>query len=247
VNLYLLCSGCGSPASYCQLAAAAGFIYCRSLGGALTPTYSSRLYLFRVLLGACPSPFLQSRVLPACYSCSAYLFSIQSGNCPLLCYTSATVASLKTCWGEPPNLPTLAGLFIYSLCRCLPLPISPELKAPCPLCYMSFSVPCLLFSFFFFCRAGINLSRGLCWFTPGVAVGVLCATHLLTCWSAPPKQAMSQCLSAQEPSWLLRVLWHAVAMCVLEFCLIGSFSCQVWLQHLSKIFILQSSCYLLPP
>jgi hypothetical protein len=186
VNLYLLCSGCGSPASYCQLAAAAGFIYCRSLGGALTPTYSSRLYLFRVLLGACPSPFLQSRVLPACYSCSAYLFSIQSGNCPLLCYTSATVASLKTCWGEPPNLPTLAGLFIYSLCRCLLLPISPELKAPCPLCYMSFSVPCLLFSFFFFLQGWDQSVQGSMLVYPRGGCGsTVCHSfaHLLVCTS----------------------------------------------------------------
>jgi hypothetical protein len=60
---------------------------------------------------------------------------------------------------------------------------------PAPSAACSFSVPCLLFSiFFFFCMAGVSLSRGLCWVIPGVAVGKLCAAYLLTCWSASPKQ-----------------------------------------------------------
>jgi hypothetical protein len=76
------------------------------------------------------------------------------------------------------------------------------------------SLLCVLFSslfiiqgFFvwFFCRAVVILSRGLCWFIPGV--GTLCATYLLTCWSASPKQVWSQCLVAQEPSCFLSVKW----------------------------------------
>jgi hypothetical protein len=27
----------------------------------------------------------------------------------------------------------------------------------------------------------VSLSRGLCWFIPGVAVGIPCVTYLLTC------------------------------------------------------------------
>jgi hypothetical protein len=30
--------------------------------------------------------------------------------------------------------------------------------------------------------AGVRLSRGLCWFIPGVAVGIQHATYSLTCW-----------------------------------------------------------------
>jgi hypothetical protein len=46
-----------------------------------------------------------------------------------------------------------------------------------------------LFSFLFiiqfFCVGwGVNLSQGLGWFIPGVAVGIPHATYLLTCWSA---------------------------------------------------------------
>jgi hypothetical protein len=159
-------SGCSSPATYCQPAAAADFIYCISLGGAATPTYCSRLCLFTVLPGTCSSSFFQCRVLPACYSCSPYLFKVCAGKCPSptlwwSMHTSVTVASLvhsqiivgggqthllwQAClftvcvgncpsptlllsilhvshcckpflpqahWGQPPNPPSLAGLFI---------------------------------------------------------------------------------------------------------------------------------------
>jgi hypothetical protein len=44
-------------------------------------------------------------------------------------------------------------------------------------------------SFFFFCRVGVSLSRGLCWFFLGVAVGVLHVTYLLTCWCAKQPSA----------------------------------------------------------
>jgi hypothetical protein len=78
---------------------------------------------------------------------------------------------------------------------------------------MSFSILCLLFSsfvfaFFSFCRAGVSLSRGLCWFIPGVAVEIPHAVYLLTCWSASPKQVWSQHLVAWEPSCFLSTMWH---------------------------------------
>jgi hypothetical protein len=85
------------------------------------------------------------------------------------------------------------------------------LIAPRPLCCMYFSVTCLLFQYFFFCIAGVSLSRGLCWFIPEVAVGVLCATLLLTCWSVSPKQIWSQHLVVWEPSWFFSVTWHGEA------------------------------------
>jgi hypothetical protein len=88
----------------------------------------------------------------------------------------------------------------------LPFPHSPELQAPCPFRYMSFSVPCFLFSFF--PGVGVRLSRGLCWFIPEVSVGTLCAIYLLTCWSASPQQVRSQHLKAREPSWFPHILWH---------------------------------------
>jgi hypothetical protein len=118
------------------------------------------------------------------------------------------------------------------------------LKVPHPLCYMSFSVPCLFFSFFFpgrrsDCPGGYaGLFQGI-----NLAVGILHATYLLTCWSVSPKQVRSQCLVAQEPSWFLCIMWHGEAMCRLGvlsvgvLLLLGCFSCQVWL-HVSVRLLL---------
>jgi hypothetical protein len=86
---------------------------------------------------------------------------------------------------------------------------SEVLRAPHPLCCMFlfsslFIIP--LFFFFFFCRVGVSLSRWLSWFIPGVAVGILHAAYLFTCWSASPKQVWSQHLVAWEPSCFLSVM-----------------------------------------
>jgi hypothetical protein len=101
----------------------------------------------------------------------------------------------------------------------LPLPPSPVCSEhPAPSAVCSFSVPCLLFSFFvfdflgFFDGAGISLPRGLCWFIPGIAVGIQRAAYLLTCWSASPMQVWSWCLAAQEPSCFLSIMWHWEAL-----------------------------------
>jgi hypothetical protein len=46
-------------------------------------------------------------------------------------------------------------------------------------------VPCLLIWWGFFWGEGrVSLSRGLCCFIPGVAVGIPCEAYLLTCWFA---------------------------------------------------------------
>jgi hypothetical protein len=115
----------------------------------------------------------------------------------------------------------------------------------------SFSVPCLLFSFFF-ARRGFILSRGLCWFIAGVAGGVPCDAYLLTCWSASPKQVWRWCLVSWEPSCFLSVTWCGEALYQLGvqgvkvwFFLVLYFH-QVWLQCFCKIFDLHSlRCLLL--
>jgi hypothetical protein len=61
------------------------------------------------------------------------------------------------------------------------------------------------------------------------------------------KQTLNQCLVARLPSWFLSVMWHGEALCRLEvqsvrvLLILGGFSCQVWIQHLRKIFDLQIS------
>jgi hypothetical protein len=53
-----------------------------------------------------------------------------------------------------------------------PTPFSSLLTAPCPLCCV-FLFSSLLIIQIFFARWGVSLPRGLCWFIPGVAVGIL--------------------------------------------------------------------------
>jgi hypothetical protein len=71
---------------------------------------------------------------------------------------------------------------------------------------------------FFFCLAGVSLSRGLCWFIAGVAVGVPVPLNLFNCWSVSPKQIWSWHLAALEPSWFLSVTWYGEAFCGLGVC-----------------------------
>jgi hypothetical protein len=59
-------------------------------------------------------------------------------------------------------------------------------STPPPLlcCVFLFSFLFIIQLIFFEGQGYVSLSRVLCWFIPGVAVGILCATYLLTCWSA---------------------------------------------------------------
>jgi hypothetical protein len=109
----------------------------------------------------------------------------------------------------------LSKLCLLNIHSSLPHPHSLVYSVhPALLCCMSFPVPCLLSSFvlFCFCGVGVSLSRGLCWFIPGVAVGILCAAYLLTCWSVSPKQVWSWHLMAWEPSCFLSVTWCGEAL-----------------------------------
>jgi hypothetical protein len=131
----------------------------------------------------------------------AYLFTLYLGNCPLSALQQSVLPvshCSKPCppkphWGKPPNSPSLAGLFIQSSRGCLPLLFSPAQSAPPSLlCVLFSSLFIIQFFVCLFCMVGISLSRGLCRFIPGVAVGVLHAAFLLTYWSASPKQVRSQ-------------------------------------------------------
>jgi hypothetical protein len=67
-------------------------------------------------------------------------------------HMTATVTSLplsKFAGQVPPLLPSLASLFIYSSHEGVPLPHSPELRAPHPLCYFFFFSCLFIIQFFF--------------------------------------------------------------------------------------------------
>jgi hypothetical protein len=139
------------------------------------------------------------------------------GNCPSptlwwsVCM-SATVASLSY-----PKLPggslqthLLQQACLSTVCMDACSTLSRTQGAPPSLLHVFCNS--LLFSFFF-CGAEVSLSRGLCWFVPEVAVEVLHAAHLLTCWSVSPKQVRNWHLVVQEPSWFLCIIWCGEAMC----------------------------------
>jgi hypothetical protein len=108
----------------------------------------------------------------------------------------------------------LQALFTDSLSGELPLPLSAvHSKHPALFAVCSFQLLVYYSVFWFYCRAWVSLSRGLCWFISGVAVGVLCAAYLLTCWSVSLKQVWSQRPAVREPSCFLSVTWQVDALC----------------------------------
>jgi hypothetical protein len=181
-------------------------------------------------------------LLLAGYFCRLCLLKVHMESCPSHLFQWRSLSVSYFC--------RLCLLKVHVKSSSLLNPFSGVLKAPHHLCCVSFSVPGL-FSFFWGGGAGVCLSRGLYWFIPGVAVGVPCAACLLSCWSMSPKQVWSQHLQAQEPSCFLSVTWYGKALHRLGaqgvgvLLILGGFSCQVWLHHLSMIFDLQSS-HLLP-
>jgi hypothetical protein len=137
-------------------------------GGGATPAFSHRLVYLQFVWSSAPPPVLwwsvphNSQQLTA--SVTRFPFSKVAGQ-------------------RPPLLPSPASLFIFSSHEWVPLSLSPELKAPHLLCYVSFfffSAACLLFSlvFFLFSLGGGHSVWGLCWFVPWSAVCPLSA-HLV--------------------------------------------------------------------
>jgi hypothetical protein len=102
----------------------------------------------------------------------------------------------------------ISSLFLH------PSMVHSEHPAPSTAC--SFSVSCLLFSFFFFFAGWGQSLQGVCWFIPGVAVWIPHSAYLLYCWSVSPKQVWSQHLVAWEPSCFLSLMWHGLALYQLE-------------------------------
>jgi hypothetical protein len=99
---------------------------------------------------------------------------------------------------------------------------------------------------------GVHLSRWLCWFIPGVAMGIPHNAYFLTFWSAgcfPSRFGSASgevgALLFSQYNGVWRSLYQLGVQSVEVLILLGVFFCQEWLQHLSKIFDLQSSCHLL--
>jgi hypothetical protein len=86
---------------------------------------------------------------PAC------LFTDRMGSAPspvssgTLLMTLLQAFPLQGCWAGATTA-AFSGQFVHlQFCEGLPLPHSSELRAPCPLCYVSFCCYCLIIQFFF--------------------------------------------------------------------------------------------------
>jgi hypothetical protein len=156
-------------------------------GVSLTLTWHCRLCLLRVLLGATvtATSFPVSKhsggddtapTLPV--RCVYLQFTWAVGLPPLLWSfpPSATFTSFPApaCWACAAT-PAFSSRFVYlQFHGGFPLTPSSVLRAPRPLCYMSFLL-LLITQFLFFPWVGVSLSRGLCWSGPGLSVGEPCA------------------------------------------------------------------------
>jgi hypothetical protein len=111
--------------------------------------------------------------------------------------------------------PAFSGWLVYSSCEGVPLLQSPELRAPCPLCYVSFVFffSCLFIIQFvsLFSLGGGQSVQGSLLICPRVVCGstVCRLAHLVVC---SPKQVRSWYLAAQEPSWFLHLMWSGDAI-----------------------------------
>jgi hypothetical protein len=229
VNLYLLCFRLQLTCHLLPASCCFRLFLLQFTEGAFTPTYCSRLCLFRVLSGTCLSPFLQCGVLPACYSCSPCLFKICVGNFPSptlqqsvlhvsqCCKPSSPKAHWGGCqthflwqaclfrvcsgnfpsptlwhsvslishcckpcppqahWQELPNLPSLAGLFIYSLQGCLPLLLQ---SSRCPalfsMCLFQFFAYYSVFFFFLLWGRGQSVLGAMLVYLRGGCGSTMC-------------------------------------------------------------------------
>jgi hypothetical protein len=136
--------GCGSPATYCQPAAVAGFIYCRSQEWALhspSPTgfvYFEFSWVWQPLLQALTSPSTLGEVAPLLPSPAGLFIYSSNGEC------------------FSPTLQSSGG---------------PALFATCLFFFNCLFIIQFVF-FLFFPWVGVSLSRGLCQFVPGLSLGV---------------------------------------------------------------------------
>jgi hypothetical protein len=156
-------------------------------GMSFTLTKPRRLCLFRVL-DACPFCFLQYTALPACCNCSPFLFTIRMA-------LQWSVPHFSCCYSIPLSKHTRGGgttpafSCLFSLREGMPLPHFLELRAPHPLCYMSFFFQLLVYysvCFFLFSLGGSQSVQGAMLICPRVVCGSTTChlfAHLVVCIS----------------------------------------------------------------
>jgi hypothetical protein len=161
---------------------------------------------------------------------------------------------LITCHCWPLSLSCLCLQKVFMEISSLLLPISlVHLHTLPPLVCVPFQFLVYYWVFIFYCRTGGQSVQGALLVCPRGDCGDTAwhlFAHIMVYWMSP-KQVWCCLLVAQEPSCFLSVMWHGEALYrlwvkgvkILFFVVL--FLCQVWLQCLSKIFDLWSSCCML--
>jgi hypothetical protein len=126
-----------------------------------------------------------------------------------------------------------------------PPPFFSVLRAPRPLCCMSFLVPFLLFRFFFFFLwgGGQSVQGAMLVYTWGSCVNTMCHlfAYLLVCVSQagldPVSGSTGFLLFSQCNMAWRSFVWVGGSGVRVLLLLCDCFFCQMWLQHLSKFLI----------
>jgi hypothetical protein len=204
------------------------------------------------LLQVFPSPSTLGEVaLHPPSSASVFIYSSR-GKCPFpplqWCFPHpATFTSFPAqgCWVGAATLAFSGWLVYLQFCEGLPLPPSLALRAPHPLCYMSFFVVVVYYSvclfFLFFPWVGVSLYR---WHYFGSTVCrsanlVVCILWADRSWCGSPPSFSIYCGVG-----MLCMGWGCGGVRVLP--LFGGFSCKVYPQHLSKILLRNHAFCFLP-
>jgi hypothetical protein len=209
-----ICS-CSSPACCCQPAVVEGFIYADLRSEPNTHLAPQALFTqsspgHQPLLQAFPFPSTLVEVtLHSLSPAGMFIYSLcwkwaffpllWSFPPPTATFTSFPAPGCSACAAAP----AFSSRLVYlQFCEGLPLPPFLVLRAPCPLCYVSFCCYCLLFSFSFFpgwgsvCPGGYaDLAQCCLW--------EFCMPLSSPCGLLLPKRPGHWHLAVRAPSWFL--------------------------------------------
>jgi hypothetical protein len=241
--LWMAICGCGLPACCSQPAVAGGVIYANLRSKlnthlALQALFTQSSPVPEPLLQAFPFPSTLGKVtLHQLSQASVYIYSSRGKWVfPLLLWSfppSAAFTGFPTpgCW-VCAAAPAFSGpACLFTVPWGIPLPLSLVLRAPHPLCYVSFfffffSLLLLIIQFLFFSLGGCWSVQEAMLIWPRVVCGntVYSLAHLVVC-------VFPSCLGAGiwwMPSWFLTVKWSGDALCRLEVWRSQCFASSQW-------------------
>jgi hypothetical protein len=184
--LWMAIWGCSSPACCCQPAVARGFIYADLRSElnthlALQALFTQSSPVCESVLQAFPFPSTLGKVtLHPCSQACMFIYSSCGKWAFLTLLWSFPPAAAFTsfpapdCWAGAATPAFSSRACLFTVPWGISPPASLALRAPCPLCFVSFLL-LFIIQFLFFPWVGVGLSRVLCWSGPRLSVGVPCA------------------------------------------------------------------------